>query len=170
MSTEQEVRHAAERFYHALNRNLNGDAEPMRELWTHGPEATIQHPDGGRRIGWAEVSDGWQAWAQAVSAGRIEALDLVVRLVTPDVAVVTTRGQGAPVSFFQALIAGLAPDGGLYVPEQGEGTFGPETVAVSSRATLVLRRDGREWKAVHHHVDTHPRIRALVEQAGAAAG
>lgn len=145
MSTEQEVRHAAERFYHALNRNLNGDAEPMRELWTHGPEATIQHPDGGRRIGWAEVSDGWQAWAQAVSAGRIEALDLVVRLVTPDVAVVTTR-------------------------EQGEGTFGPETVAVSSRATLVLRRDGREWKAVHHHVDTHPRIRALVEQAGAAAG
>jgi ketosteroid isomerase-like protein len=145
MSTEQEVRHAAERFYLALNRALNGDAEPMRELWAHGPEATIQHPDGGRRVGWTEVSDGWQAWAQAVSAGRIEALELVVRLVTPDVAVVTAR-------------------------EQGEGKIGPETVQVSSRATLVLRREGREWKAVHHHVDSDPRIRALVEEAGAAVG
>lgn len=145
MSTEQEVRHAAERFYQALNRNLNGDAQPMRELWAHGPEATIQHPDGARRVGWTEVSDGWEAWARAVSAGRIEAVDLLVRLVTPDVAVVTTL-------------------------ERGEGTIGPETVQVNSRATLVLRRDGREWKAVHHHVDSDPRVRALVEQAGAAAG
>ena len=29
---------------------------------------------------------------------------------------VSTRGGGAPVPFFEALLAGLAPDGGLYVP------------------------------------------------------
>lgn len=31
---------------------------------------------------------------------------------------VSTRGQAAPVSFLDAVLAGLAPDGGLYVPEQ----------------------------------------------------
>lgn len=30
---------------------------------------------------------------------------------------VSTRGQAAPVSFLDAVLAGLAPDGGLYVPE-----------------------------------------------------
>src|SRR5262245_30144724 len=32
----------------------------------------------------------------------------------------TTRGQGAPASFLTALLEGLAPDGGLYVPERIE--------------------------------------------------
>jgi threonine synthase len=30
---------------------------------------------------------------------------------------VSTRGQSSPVSFGQALTQGLAPDGGLYMPE-----------------------------------------------------
>ena len=30
---------------------------------------------------------------------------------------VSTRGQGSPQSFEQVLLTGLAPDGGLYVPE-----------------------------------------------------
>ena len=30
---------------------------------------------------------------------------------------VSTRGQAAPVDFVGACLAGLAPDGGLYVPE-----------------------------------------------------
>ena len=30
---------------------------------------------------------------------------------------ISTRGQGQPQSFEQVLLTGLAPDGGLYVPE-----------------------------------------------------
>ena len=140
MSTEQEIRAAVDAFYAALNQALNGDPRPMLALWSHGPEATAQHPDGARRLGWDEVRGAWEAWSHAVTGGRIAGEDAVVRLVTPDVAVVTAA-------------------------ERGEGTIGPETVAVGSRATLVLRREGREWKAVHHHVDEVPRIRALVEAA-----
>ena len=31
---------------------------------------------------------------------------------------VSTRGRSAPVGFVEVLLAGLAPDGGLYVPEE----------------------------------------------------
>lgn len=144
MSTEQEIRAAVDRFYQALHQNLNGDPAAMLELWTHGPEATVQHPGGGRQLGWDEVRGAWEAWARNVARGSITPEDVVVRLITPDVAVVT----GA---------------------ERGEGTIGPETVQVDSRVTLVLRREGREWKAVHHHLDVNPRIQALVQAAAGAA-
>ena len=47
---------------------------------------------------------------------------------------VTTRGGSPPVSFTTALFAGLAPDGGLYVPE----TIEPWT-PTSSRGCRAAR-------------------------------
>ncbi len=41
---------------------------------------------------------------------------------------VSTRGRAAPVGFAEALLAGLAPDGGLYVPEEWPG-FDPDEIA-----------------------------------------
>jgi len=31
---------------------------------------------------------------------------------------ISTRGHSAPLDFTSAMLAGLAPDGGLYVPER----------------------------------------------------
>ncbi len=41
---------------------------------------------------------------------------------------VSTRGQAAPADFKQVLLAGLAPDGGLYVPEEWP-SFSPTEIA-----------------------------------------
>jgi threonine synthase len=41
---------------------------------------------------------------------------------------VSTRGESPPIGFLDAVLAGLAPDGGLYVPERWP-TFGPEEIA-----------------------------------------
>lgn len=49
---------------------------------------------------------------------------------------VTTRGSSPPVSFTKALFAGLAPDGGLYVPEAVE-RWAPEELSRLSRRTLT---------------------------------
>src|SRR4051794_38726185 len=38
---------------------------------------------------------------------------------------VSTRGEAPPVEFADALLAGLAPDGGLYVPERVSRLFAP---------------------------------------------
>jgi ketosteroid isomerase-like protein len=143
MSTEQTIRDFVDRFYAAINQMLNGRGEPMEPLWSHGPEATVMHPDGGRQMGWEEVRGAFEGWAAAVTHGRIAPHDVSIRLVSSDVAIVTST-------------------------EAGEGTIAGERVTVDSRATLVVRRDGAGWTAVHHHVDRDPYVRALA--AAAAAG
>jgi threonine synthase len=49
---------------------------------------------------------------------------------------ITTRGGSPPVNFTTALFAGLAPDGGLYVPETIE-PWTPDEIARLSRRTLT---------------------------------
>jgi threonine synthase len=41
---------------------------------------------------------------------------------------VSTRGEGAPLGFVEVMLAGLARDGGLYVPETWP-QLSPETIA-----------------------------------------
>src|SRR5664279_5634656 len=41
---------------------------------------------------------------------------------------ISTRGAGAPLDFVEVMLAGLARDGGLYVPETWP-TLSPETIA-----------------------------------------
>ncbi|HEX5727490.1 MAG TPA: nuclear transport factor 2 family protein [Longimicrobiaceae bacterium] len=145
MSTEQQIRDCVDRFYAALDQALNGDPEPMLALWSHGPEATAQHPGGGRHVGWDEVEGAWRGWSQHVASGRIAGEEVSIRLLTPDVAAVAAV-------------------------ERGEGSIAGETVEVDARATLVLRRDGSGWRVVHHHVDLVPAIREIAERALASGG
>ena len=56
MSDEDDVRAASQQFYAALNRVFNGDTTPMSEIWLHSPTVTALRPDGGREVGWAELS------------------------------------------------------------------------------------------------------------------
>src|SRR5688572_13852563 len=46
---------------------------------------------------------------------------------------VSTRGQAPPVGFSDAVLQGLAPDGGLYVPEAWPGFSGEEIAAFAGR-------------------------------------
>ena len=46
---------------------------------------------------------------------------------------ISTRGACAPVSFLDAVLAGLAPDGGLYVPETWP-TLAPDVLARAATA------------------------------------
>ena len=48
MAVEDEVRKASEQFYAAFNRMLNGDANPLAEVWSHSTGVTTMHPVGGQ--------------------------------------------------------------------------------------------------------------------------
>ncbi|HEU0014627.1 MAG TPA: nuclear transport factor 2 family protein [Longimicrobium sp.] len=144
-STEQEIWAAVNRFYAGVNQALDGgDVDAVRRAWSHGPEAAAMHPGGGRHLGWNEVDQAWSTWADVVEGGHIAPASLAVRLVTPDVAVVTGE-------------------------ELGAGTIAGERVEIDARVTLVLRREGREWRAVHHHVDVVPALREIVARLAHAA-
>ena len=80
MSTEEEVLQASEQFYAALDRFLNGDSEPMMEVWSHGPDVTAMHSAPGRQVGWEEVRAAWQQFASLTSGGQVTGHDLLVRV------------------------------------------------------------------------------------------
>jgi ketosteroid isomerase-like protein len=79
MSAEEEVRQASEQFYAALNRFLNGDTEPMMEVWSHGSDVTAMHPVPGRQVDWEEVRAAWEQIASLNSGGQVPVPDLLVR-------------------------------------------------------------------------------------------
>ena len=138
MVVEDEIRQASEQFYEALNRMINGDPEPMMEVWSHGSDVATMHPLGGRETGWEEVRANWEQVAQGFSEGEVSLEDLVVVPLSDDVAY--TLGT-----------------------EHGQATLGEESVSIDWRVTNIYRREGGGWKMVHHHTDVSP---ALVEALG----
>jgi ketosteroid isomerase-like protein len=130
MRAEDEVRQASARFYAALNAFLTGEMGPMRAIWAHSSEAATLHPIGGRQVGWDEVWSGWEQAATVFSAGQVRLRDQLLRVGTD-----------------------LAYEVGI---EAGEGTLAGEQIAFSQRVTNIYRREGGEWKIVHHHADVSP--------------
>ena len=133
MAVEDEIRQASEQFYAALNREINGDPGPMMEVWSHGSGVSTLHPLGGINVGWEAVRAGWEQAAQAISDGQVSLEDLVVVPLADDVAY--TVGT-----------------------EHGQAKFGDDTIGVDWRVTNIYRREGGEWKIVHHHTDVSPAL------------
>ena len=131
MAAEDEIRQALEKFYAALNREINGDPGPMLEVWSHGSDVYTMHPLGGINLGWEEVRAGWEQAAQAMSEGQVSLDNPVIMPIAGDVAY--TLGT-----------------------EQGHVNVGGESVRIGWRVTNIFRREGGEWKMVHHHIDVSP--------------
>jgi ketosteroid isomerase-like protein len=144
MAVEDEVRQVSDRFYGALNRLINGDAGPMLELWSHGPEVTTMHPLGGRQVGWDQVRDSWEQAAKAISNGKVEARDVKIS-VYGDVSVTT-------------------------LTEHAEASVGKETLRFEVRATNVYRRENGSWRVVLHHGDLIPQVQDIVRRLAGGRG
>lgn len=130
-SDEQAVRRAAAQFYEALNSIFRGDAGPMAAVWSHADDVAYMGPDGGIRIGWAEVSAAWQAQAAANLKGQIEPDDLRVT-VGRDLA--ATHGYVRGHNF------------------DARGTR--QEVAI--RDSNLFRREDAEWRMIACHSDVLP--------------
>jgi ketosteroid isomerase-like protein len=127
MSTEDEVRKASTQFYAALSRMLNGDAQPLSDIWSHGPTVTTMHPIGGRQVGWNEVRESWEQVAQGASDGKVQLKDQLIRIV-----------------------GDVAYEVGVEYPEF---KLGGEKVSGQIRVTNIYQREAGEWKMIHHHTD-----------------
>jgi len=137
MSAKDDVRKASKAFYAALNRMLDGDAASLAEIWSHSATVSTQHPVGGREVGWANVKGTWQQVAKAMSGGRVNLNDQLIRVV-----------------------GDLAYEIGN---ERGHSILGGREVPIEHRVTNVYRREAGGWKIVHHHADLSP---AMVDALG----
>lgn len=138
--SNEDVLAASEQFYEALTRLVNGEPDPMTRIWSHTDEVSIMHPIGGRQHGWSAVAKSWTRVAQIASEGHVEMVDRVIQ-VFGDVAFET----------------------GV---EQGRSRLAGQQITFEHRVTNIYRREGAEWKIVHHHADVSPTIVDVVGEAG----
>lgn len=134
MAQEDEIRQASDRFYAALNQLLKGNPAPMNDVWSHGADVSTMHPVGGREVGWDQVRQVWEQTSQALA--NVDLSEVTV----PDLAVVSLGNDAAYTMG----------------TEQISGNIGGQAISGGARATNIYRREGGEWKMVHHHGDMLP--------------
>jgi ketosteroid isomerase-like protein len=144
MSTEDEVRAASNKFYAALNKMANGDAGPMAEIWSHGDTVTTMHPIGDRQVGWDQVRGSWEQVAQIATDGEVRLDDQIIQVAND-----------------------MAYELGI---ERGHLKIaGDEVHSIDDRVTNVYRREGGEWKIVHHHTDISKAMMDILKKLQAKA-
>ena len=132
----QQIPETLQSFLHQLGAArtavANGDPEPMKALCSHRDDISQCGFWGGVETGWAEVGPRWDWVAAQFTPGPGE--------VTSETAFLTVAGEMAYGVFIERWWGQLAGR-----PEPGE---------IMIRATLIFRREGGEWKAVHRHGDS----------------
>ena len=127
---EAAVKAANEEFYVALNEMFKGDATPMEDIWSHEDDATYLPPWLERISGWDDIQASFEKQAELKLEGMIEGQDVVVHLLTPELALVVTSEVGENPN----------------LPGDGE-------TAVSIRSTKLFRLDDGSWKLFYDHAD-----------------
>jgi len=125
---KKEILAATTLFYTALNSALQGNFDPLGAVWSHRPDISDLSADGGQEFGWNEIHAHIQNMARLYPSGRFSAQDIKV-VADGDIgySVCTEAGQM-------------------------RSTDGP-MVKFSQRATNIFRREGGQWKLIHHHAD-----------------
>ena len=139
MSSEDDIRAVSDRFYEALSRL---DISQLQDVWSQSSTVTTMHPMGGEEVGWPEVRKSFEEAAGAMSDINVELADQRIQ----------TGGD-------------LAYETGI---ERGRGKIAGEQVEFEHRVTNVYRREGGQWKMVHHHTDISPAIVEVLRRLQAA--
>lgn len=129
-SNESTVQEATAGFYAALNAMFTGDADPIKDVWSHAEDVTFMGPDGSVNVGWHDVLANWEVQAEMKLGGEIRH-ELIMATVGQDLAVVQCR-------------------------EVGENVIDGKPVTVSLRATNVFRKENGAWKMISHQTDKLP--------------
>jgi ketosteroid isomerase-like protein len=115
----------------ALTAVANGNPEPMKALCSHTDSVSQCGLWGGVESGWAEVGERWEWVASQFVPGPGE--------VTSETALLTVSGDMAYGVFIERWWVQLRSRS--------------EPAELMLRTTLIFRREGGEWKAVHRHGD-----------------
>lgn len=125
-----------EQYHRALDAFVQGDPEPVKQLFSRKDDVSLANPLGLPVRGWSQVADATDRAASQVREGEPVRYETISEYATDDLAY--------NLELERVRAKTVATD------EFGE---------IALRVTTIYRREGGEWKIIHRHADpiTTPR-------------
>jgi ketosteroid isomerase-like protein len=133
MSAVDDVDELIERFHLAQGEFVKGNPEPVKRLFSHREDVTLNNPLSPPARGWDEVDEVAATMERAASPfrdGEFLNAEIVQKHATPEFAYVVEIERG------EAKIGGRE-----------------EITPWALRVTMIFRPEDGEWKVVHRHAD-----------------
>jgi ketosteroid isomerase-like protein len=130
MGTVDDLDQVIERSHLALGEIVNGNPEPLKEMYSHRRDVSLANPFGPPVRGWDEAARTMERAASNYRDGEIVGFENVAKYVTSELAYIVE------VECYQARVGG-----------------GEDITPVALRVTSIFRPEDGTWKIVHRHAD-----------------
>jgi ketosteroid isomerase-like protein len=125
-----------ERYHRALDAFVQGNPEPVKQLFSRRDDVTLANPLGPPVRGWSQVAEAIDRAASQVREGETVRFEIISEYATEDLAY------------------------NLELEKARAKTVGTDEFGdIALRVTTIYRREDGEWKIIHRHADpiTAPR-------------
>ena len=130
MAAVDDVDEIIERYHQALGQLVNGNPEPLKEVYSHRDDVSFANPFGPVVRGWDEAAQAAEGSASNYRDGEVASFESVAKCVTSELAHIVE------VERYEAKVGG-----------------GADVSPVALRVTSILRPEDGTWKLVHRHAD-----------------
>jgi len=130
MAAADDLDQVIERSHLALGEIVNGNPEPLKEMYSHLQDISLANPFGPPVRGWDEAARTMERAASNYRDGEIVGFENVAKYVTSELAYIVE------VERYQARVGG-----------------GEDITPVALRVTSIFRPEDGTWKIVHRHAD-----------------
>jgi ketosteroid isomerase-like protein len=130
MAAVDDVDELIERSHLALGELVNGNPEPLKEIYSHRDDVILANPFFPVVRGWDESARAVEGSASNYRDGEIVGFENVAKYVIPELAYIVEMER------YRAKVGG-----------------GEDTRPVTLRVTSILRPEDGTWKIVHRHAD-----------------
>jgi ketosteroid isomerase-like protein len=130
MAAVNDLDQVIERSHLALGEIVNGNPEPLKEMYSHRDDVSLANPFGPPVRGWDEAARTMERAASNYRDGEIVGFENVAKYVTSELAYIVE------VERYQARVGG-----------------GEDITPVALRVTSIFRPEDGTWKIVHRHAD-----------------
>ena len=136
MSAEDEVNELINQFHLAQGQFVKGNPEPVKKLFSHREDVTLNNPFSSPARGWDEVAATIERAASPFRDGEVLSVEIIQKNTTAEFAYVVEIERG------ETRIDGRE-----------------EITPWALRVTMIFRPEDGTWKVVHRHADpiTTPR-------------
>jgi ketosteroid isomerase-like protein len=130
MAAVDDLDQVIERSHLALGEIVDGDPQPLKEMYSHRQDVSLANPFGPPVRGWDEAARTMERAASNYRDSEIVGFENVAKYATSDLAYIVE------VERYRAKVGGRE-----------------EITPLTLRVTSILRPEGGTWKIVHRHAD-----------------